>query len=65
MLSDLPFRLRAIFRRRSVEQGKNDELRFYIEHEIHSVSTPFCWEFSADLLCRWRPRAFTARFRAR
>jgi predicted permease len=34
MLSDLKFRLRALFRRGAVERELNDELRFHLEHEI-------------------------------
>lgn len=33
MLSDLRFRLRALFRRNSVEQDLNDELQFHLERE--------------------------------
>ena len=34
MLSDLKFRLRALFRRAAVEQELDDELRFHMEREI-------------------------------
>ncbi len=37
MISDLLFRLRAIFRRRSVEQDLDDELRFHVEHEVEKL----------------------------
>jgi predicted permease len=37
MISDLIFRLRAIFRRRSVEQELDDELRFHFEHEVEKL----------------------------
>jgi putative ABC transport system permease protein len=37
MLSDLLFRLRAIFRRRSVEEELDNELRFHLEHEIEKL----------------------------
>jgi putative ABC transport system permease protein len=37
MLSDLLFRLRAIFRRRSVEAELDDELRLHLEHEIEKL----------------------------
>jgi predicted permease len=34
MISDLKFRLRALFRRAAVERELDDELRFHLEHEI-------------------------------
>jgi predicted permease len=34
MLSDLKFRLRALFRRAALERELDDELRFHMEHEI-------------------------------
>src|SRR5215510_450740 len=37
MISDLLYRLRAIFRRRSVEQELDDELRFHLENEIEKL----------------------------
>ncbi len=37
MLSDLLFRLRAVFRRRSVEKELDEELQFHIEHEIEKL----------------------------
>jgi putative ABC transport system permease protein len=37
MISDLLYRLRAIFRRRSVEQELDDELQFHLEHEIEKL----------------------------
>src|SRR5882672_10168970 len=37
MISDLLFRLRAIFRRRSVEEELDNELRFHFEHEIEKL----------------------------
>ncbi len=37
MISDLLFRLRAIFRRRSVEKELDDELRFHFEHEVEKL----------------------------
>src|SRR5215468_9067862 len=37
MISDLLYRLRAIFRRRSVEQGLDEELRFHLENEIEKL----------------------------
>jgi putative ABC transport system permease protein len=37
MISDLLYRLRAIFRRRSVEQELNEELRFHLENEIEKL----------------------------
>jgi putative ABC transport system permease protein len=37
MLSDLLFRLRAIFRRRSIEAELDDELRFHLEHEVEKL----------------------------
>ncbi len=37
MISDLLFRLRAIFRRRSVEVDLDDELRFHFEHEVEKL----------------------------
>jgi putative ABC transport system permease protein len=37
MLSDLLYRLRAIFRRRSVEEELDDELRFHLEHESEKL----------------------------
>jgi hypothetical protein len=44
MLSDLRYRLRAIFRRRAVERDLDDELRFHlerqIEHELRAGVTP-------------------------
>ncbi len=44
MLSDLRYRLRAIFRRRAVERDLDDELRFHlerqIEHERRAGATP-------------------------
>ncbi|MBO0724425.1 MAG: ABC transporter permease [Blastocatellia bacterium] len=38
MISDLLFRLRAIFRRRSVEAELDDELRFHLEHEVEKLT---------------------------
>lgn len=37
LISDLLFRLRAIFRRRSVEKELDDELRFHFEHEVEKL----------------------------
>src|SRR5512146_3338458 len=37
MLSDLLFRLRAIFRRRSVEEELDEELRFHYAHETERL----------------------------
>lgn len=37
MISDLLFRLRAIFRRSSVEKELDDELRFHFEHEVEKL----------------------------
>ncbi len=37
MISDLLYRLRAIFRRRSVEQELDEELRFHLENEIEKL----------------------------
>ena len=37
MISDLLFRLRAVFRRRSVEKELDDELRFHFEHEVEKL----------------------------
>jgi predicted permease len=37
MISDLLFRLRAIFRRRSLEKELNDELRFHFEREVEKL----------------------------
>jgi putative ABC transport system permease protein len=37
MISDLLYRLRAIFRRRSVEQELDDELQFHLENEIEKL----------------------------
>ncbi|MGH9838934.1 MAG: ADOP family duplicated permease [Blastocatellia bacterium] len=37
MIGDLLYRLRAIFRRRSVEQELYDELRFHLENEIEKL----------------------------
>ena len=37
MLDDLLFRLRAIFRRRSVEAELDDELRFHLEQEVEKL----------------------------
>jgi putative ABC transport system permease protein len=37
MISDLLFRLRAVFRRRSVDNELDDELRFHIEHEVEKL----------------------------
>jgi predicted permease len=34
MLSDVRFRLRALFRRRALEQELDEELRFHLEHEM-------------------------------
>ena len=34
MLNDLRFRLRALFRRNTVETELDDELRFHFEHEV-------------------------------
>ena len=34
MLEDLRFRLRALFHRRPVEDGLDDELRFHVEREV-------------------------------
>src|SRR5262249_19474251 len=38
MISDLLFRLRAIFRRRSVEAELDDELRFHFEQEVEKLT---------------------------
>jgi putative ABC transport system permease protein len=37
MISDLLYRLRALFRRRSVEQELDEELRFHLENEIEKL----------------------------
>jgi putative ABC transport system permease protein len=37
MISDLLFRLRAVFRRRTVEKELDDELRFHFEHEVEKL----------------------------
>ena len=37
MISDLLFRLRAIFRRHSVEEELDNELRFHLNHEIEKL----------------------------
>jgi hypothetical protein len=37
MISDLLFRLRAIFRRRSVERELDEELQFHLEHEVEKL----------------------------
>src|SRR5262249_5662065 len=37
MIRDLLFRLRSIFRRRSVEKELDDELRFHFEHEVEKL----------------------------
>src|SRR6266404_5624324 len=37
MISDLLFRLRAVFGRRSVERELNDELRFHLECEVEKL----------------------------
>jgi putative ABC transport system permease protein len=37
MIGDLLYRLRAIFRRRSVEQELDEELRFHLENEIEKL----------------------------
>jgi hypothetical protein len=37
MISDLLFRLRAVFRRGSVEKELDDELRFHFEHEVEKL----------------------------
>jgi putative ABC transport system permease protein len=37
MISDLLYRLRAIFRRSSVEQELDEELRFHLEHEVEEL----------------------------
>jgi putative ABC transport system permease protein len=37
MISDLLFRLRAIFRRRSIEHELDEELRFHLENEIEKL----------------------------
>ena len=40
MLSDLVFRLRALFRRNTVEAELDDELRFHFEQQVKSASVP-------------------------
>jgi predicted permease len=37
MISDLLFRLRAVFRRRTVEEELGDELRFHLEREVEKL----------------------------
>src|SRR5215510_3613184 len=37
MLSDLRYRLRALFRKRSVEAELDEELRFHLEHEVEKL----------------------------
>jgi hypothetical protein len=37
MISDLLFRLRAVFRRRAVEEELNDELRFHFDREVEKL----------------------------
>jgi putative ABC transport system permease protein len=37
MLADLTYRLRALFRKRSVEQELDEEIRFHVEHEIQTL----------------------------
>jgi len=38
MWNDLRFRLRALFRRNTVETELNEELRFHFDHEVET-----CW----------------------
>ncbi|MGH7444931.1 MAG: permease prefix domain 1-containing protein, partial [Longimicrobiales bacterium] len=38
MLSDLRYRLRALFDRRGLERELDDELRFHLEHETEKLA---------------------------
>ena len=38
MLTDLLYRLRAIFRRKAVEEELDEELRFHLEHQVEKES---------------------------
>jgi hypothetical protein len=56
MISDLLFRLRAIFRRRSVEKELDDELRFHFEHEVEKLmrsAASAARRRRGGLDCRW------------
>src|SRR5512137_455049 len=39
MLTDLFFRLRALFQRDAVESGMNEELRFHFDHQVEKYVT--------------------------
>ena len=42
MFSDLRYRVRALFRKRSVESDLDEELRFHIEQEAEKLARAGC-----------------------